>query len=443
MNFSPEQIISLAPDPASAKAGRGLASIGKWVSRGADEKAIWGECQGSGKDPYRTQIDLSEPAFRCSCPSRKFPCKHGLGLFLLYANQPAVFAKDPPPPWVSEWLAKRASQAEQKKAVQSDGEPTEKSAAKEPKNEAAKLKRAGDRQARVTAGLAELELWLVDLMRRGLGSLQSQPDRYWHQIAARLVDAQAPGLARRVRELSGLSNSVEGWTEIMLARLGSIYLLLEGFKRIETLPSEIQADIRSAIGWTIKEEELSSEPTVSDKWIVLGQRTYEEEGLVTQPTWLWGQSTGRNALALDFAAKGQALKANLIPGTGFDAELVFFPGNSLRVVIRNRLSSASREVAFPEGQNSEAFLSAYADFLGRNPWAETFPVVFDGLPVCRNDRWFVRDSANRLISLSPRFSNGWELMAVSGGHVVTVSGEWDGLHCFPFGVWNNGQYLRI
>src|SRR6267143_4812260 len=114
MNFSPEQIISLAPDPASAKAGRGLASIGKWVSRGADENAIWGECQGSGKDPYRTQIDLSEPAFRCSCPSRKFPCKHGLGLFLLYANQPAVFTTAALPAWVEAWLASRAQREQQR-----------------------------------------------------------------------------------------------------------------------------------------------------------------------------------------------------------------------------------------------------------------------------------------------------------------------------------------
>jgi uncharacterized Zn finger protein len=25
-------------------------------------------------------VDLSGPAFRCTCPSRKFPCKHGLAL---------------------------------------------------------------------------------------------------------------------------------------------------------------------------------------------------------------------------------------------------------------------------------------------------------------------------------------------------------------------------
>src|SRR5215470_17970544 len=87
MNYSAEQIIALAPDAASAKAGRSLATASKWQNVGHDERALWGECQGSGAKPYQTVIDLSEPAFKCTCPSRKFPCKHALGLFLLVANQ--------------------------------------------------------------------------------------------------------------------------------------------------------------------------------------------------------------------------------------------------------------------------------------------------------------------------------------------------------------------
>ncbi|MBD0269487.1 MAG: SWIM zinc finger family protein, partial [Cyanobacteria bacterium Co-bin8] len=84
--WTPEQVLALAPDAASAKNGRGLAIGHKWFTLGTHQSAVWGECQGSGKNPYRTQIDLSEPAFRCSCPSRKFPCKHGLALFLLLAE---------------------------------------------------------------------------------------------------------------------------------------------------------------------------------------------------------------------------------------------------------------------------------------------------------------------------------------------------------------------
>ena len=80
LNLTEEQILQLAPDDSSVKAGKGLATLSKWVLRECSGRAVWGHCQGSGKNPYQTVIDLNDIAFKCSCPSRKFPCKHGLGL---------------------------------------------------------------------------------------------------------------------------------------------------------------------------------------------------------------------------------------------------------------------------------------------------------------------------------------------------------------------------
>src|SRR5712671_5336003 len=97
MSWSIEQVLALAPDPASAKAGQGLSNPGKWLKLHCTERSVWGEVQGSGKDPYRTQADLLGPAFHCSCPSRKFPCKHGLGLMLTFAGWPAKMSIKPNP----------------------------------------------------------------------------------------------------------------------------------------------------------------------------------------------------------------------------------------------------------------------------------------------------------------------------------------------------------
>src|SRR5262245_16875069 len=160
MNWTAEQILALAPDAPSAKAGQGLATARKWQALGADEQAAWGLCQGSGKDPYQTQIDLTEPAFRCSCPSRKFPCKHGLGLFLLLATQPAAFKEKRPPDWVVEWVASRAKRAQQRVEKQEKVEAGEKTV-----DAAAQAKRAASRDAKVTTGLQELEVWLRDIAR--------------------------------------------------------------------------------------------------------------------------------------------------------------------------------------------------------------------------------------------------------------------------------------
>lgn len=89
MTLNAHQILAHAPDAASAKVNSQLTAPHHWSNLGPSQIALWGECQGSGKNPYRTQIDLNGPAFKCSCPSRKFPCKHGLGLYLLRAADSA------------------------------------------------------------------------------------------------------------------------------------------------------------------------------------------------------------------------------------------------------------------------------------------------------------------------------------------------------------------
>ena len=63
---------------------------------------------------------------------------------------------------------------------------------------AARAKRVESRERKVQGGLDELDRWLADLVRRGLNSARSEGYRFWDAMAARLVDAQAPSLARRV-----------------------------------------------------------------------------------------------------------------------------------------------------------------------------------------------------------------------------------------------------
>ncbi|WP_312879568.1 SWIM zinc finger family protein [Actinomadura luteofluorescens] len=110
--WSREQVLGLAPDASSARAAGGVAKPAKWAATGCDDEAVWGECRGSGKSAYRTCADLTGPAFRCTCPSRKFPCKHALALLFLWSDG-LVQAEGAPggagnrPGWVAEWVADR------------------------------------------------------------------------------------------------------------------------------------------------------------------------------------------------------------------------------------------------------------------------------------------------------------------------------------------------
>ena len=443
MNYSPEQIIALAPDAASAKAGRGLATPNKWQNVGRDERALWGECQGSGAKPYQTVIDLSEPAFKCSCPSRKFPCKHSLGLFLLVANDPSIAKTTTVPAWASEWLTKRNQQAQRKTetAKKAEEEPDEATLARRASQ---KAKRTLDREAKVVAGLKELELWLRDLVRHGLASAQTRSIDYWDQMAARLIDAQAPGVARRVRNLPRVVQSGDGWIEQLLSQVSSLFLLLKAYERLETLSIPTQADVRSAIGWTIKEEELPQENIVSDQWLVLGQRVTGDEGLRVRRTWLWGQVSGKSALVLEFAAPGQSLAFDLVPGTISDAELIFYPSNyPLRAGLRKRGDTAQLKEVLGYS-NSDQLMAAYAGVLALNPWIEAIPApVQTVVPLRRGDQWFARDSDGKLMSLRCETDTGWKLLALSGGYPITIVGEWSGRSLLPISAWADQRYVEI
>src|SRR5438093_3237274 len=177
-SFTIEQVLALAPDPASAKAGQGLANPGKWLKLHCAERSLWGEIQGSGKDPYRTQVDLSGPAFHCSCPSRKFPCKHGLGLMLIFAGHPAKVIQAAPPPWVEEYIAKREASAERKAAKSDPGtKPEDPEAAA--KREAERAKTVAKREQSVANGVEELKIWLSDTVKHGLAHARQNAARSW------------------------------------------------------------------------------------------------------------------------------------------------------------------------------------------------------------------------------------------------------------------------
>lgn len=98
------KILSYSPDEASSKNALALAKREKWEHVGAydDEEGeiVWGEIKGSGGETYHTRVGVDDLAFRCSCPSRKRPCKHALALGILRANDASVF-RDSPPAWVT------------------------------------------------------------------------------------------------------------------------------------------------------------------------------------------------------------------------------------------------------------------------------------------------------------------------------------------------------
>ncbi len=439
LQWSVEQVLGLAPDDGSAKAGQGLARASKWKDLGQADTAVWGAIQGSGKEPYRVRVDMTEPAFKCNCPSRKFPCKHGLGLLLILAEHADAIPKGEPPDWVAEWLAQRAKRQETKAAKAAEAREVDAEA---------QAKRVAKRQARVEDGVDELALWLQDLVRQGLGTAQAQPVSYWESMAARLVDAQAPGLARHVRRLGQIVSSGEGWQDRSLAAVGRMHLLCEAHRRIGELPADVQADVRVAVGWTVPKEELLKLPRWADIWCVLAQGVEREEQLRVQRTWLLGVASRRLALILQFAAGTQGFEQTFRVGSQFSCELTYYPGAvPIRaVLVGDRSDPIEPSKPLPQAASLADALGEYARALAQQPWLETWPMRVNGVVSQvrgEHGNLLLSDERGRGLSIVDRFTGAWHLLAISGGAPLEVFGEWDGNALRPLAARSRGRLFAF
>jgi hypothetical protein len=419
------RVLALAPDASSLRAAQLLASGRSWPLTGAThDRALWGECLGSAVTPYRTVVDLSGPAYRCSCPSRKFPCKHAVALMLLWSDG-TVGANGGPPDWAAGWLAARLAKASDQKEPKAPADP------------AAALRRAEQREARVASGLTELDRWLCDQVRQGLAASQRYGYRHWDDIAARMIDAQAPGLAERLRALAAVPYSGPGWDSRLVEEYALLRLLAVAGREPAALPPPLRDTVRSRVGFTVRQADvLASATPVRDHWRVLARRDLDQDRIRTRRVWLRGRQTGRTALVLSFAAAGQSLDDSLTVGIQTDADLSFYPSAvPLRALVATRYDTGP--CGPPPGTTIGGLLAGYAAALAEDPWLDTWPAVLAATPA-RAPAPCLYDAAGEALPLHPGAGDCWPLYALSGGHPLTVAGEWTPRGLWPLTAWDQG-----
>lgn len=415
-------ILALAPDASSAASARKLAAPGQWPSLNALEGLLWGECQGSGKIPYLTAVDLEGLVAKCSCPSRKFPCKHGLALLLLHASHGGDFGGQPAPESVQSWLAGRRNRA-------GKSEQAAEVAVKQEADPAAQARRRAAREKKVTAGLEGLHLFLADLVRDGLAAAAARPYGDWDTQAARLMDAQVPGAARRLARIPELL----GDPAALLAHLGELALLAEGWANREALSEDQQADLRAALGFPLNAAGLLETQGVRARWNVLGHLTVQEDALTVRRTWL--RHGDHTALLLDFAPAGRPLPPGLPLGHSVGAELVFAPSAfPQRAVLKGEAGEAG-PLAHPPPLDLNAMLSAHADALARNPWLERAAYLLGPVWARPGEPWRVVDREGGSLPLAGDERPLLHLLAEGGGAAAQLFGEWDGLAFTPLRFW--------
>ncbi len=451
--WSVEQVESVAPSAAAVSAAQPLATPVRWAGLGADERAVWGSCRGSGAEPYDTMVDHVEVGFACTCPSRKSPCKHALALLLLWVRGQVVDTAAPRS--VEAWLQRRSAPRSPRSSIGppdasepaatdpagveppaiepateraaaepvatelAESDPAEEGAAAlgrgdriddldpgppEPLPEPDRDQSRDDRIARMHAGLTELDRWLDDRIRTGLADPSLARYATWDDLAARLVDAQAGSLANRIRRLAGLVGASPDWHDDVLAELGLLHLLSQAGRHLGTLPSPLADAVATAVGWQVKQADVLDGVPDTDEWVVAGRSDVREDRIEVRRHWLRGVATGRWALVLSFAAYQQSLDTSLIVGSSLRADLHRYPGPALRALVGTRYDAATQPVnarltaptAAPPAQTIASACDELGSMLAAEPWLDRLAVTVHARLARSGPAWALADGTGSL-----------------------------------------------
>lgn len=476
MSITLDTVESMAPDQASVKAANKLLKPSKWPLLGIDSsrQIIWGECQGSGANPYRISIAMDDLGYKCSCPSRKFPCKHVLCVMWQYAETAGAFQESQAPEWVEDWLSRR--RGPKKGAAGEDDKAKPKVSVfaarmvveekpEDPKvlerKRAQAEKRKAERESSILDGLEELESWLSDQISSGLGGFSSVARERCRLAGQRLVDAKAPGLASWVDELPSryFNMKEELRPDFLIEEFGKLYLLIEAYRKQESLPDDLREDVRRIAGWSLKRDELLEERRavrVSGNWMVL--KVLEEiqaDQLRRYETWLWNIDEADHAFAvlIDFVpfAVGKAVPP-FVQGEMFQGEVVYYPSAvPLRAVINER-QAIEQEINpvdidwAKQGQSLVDALDRFRDQVSIQPWVNRFPLLIGGVQVVRSkdgEFWVADDRREHGVPLSNRDVHG--LVPLTAVGTVDCIGLWDGKYFealamkSEWGCWYSSQ----
>jgi hypothetical protein len=420
-----EQVAAVAPSPRSVAAAEPLAAAARWSAFGGDDRALWGRCRGSGAEPYDTMVDHVDVAWRCTCPSRKHPCKHALALLLLWVRGAVPDATRPES--VASWIGRR----DRPRAPVPSGDRS--GAGEHPGGDAEDTEPAptdrddldrsrDERVARMSEGLAELDRWLEDRLRTGLADPALARYATWDGLAARLVDARAGALANRVRRLAGLVGAGPDWHADVLAELGLLHLLARAGRRLPELPGPLADAVAAASGWQVRQADVLAGVPETDEWVVAGRSDTREDRIEVRRIWVRGARSGRWAMLLSFAAYRQSLDESFTVGTVVHADLHRYPGGSLRALAGHRYADP-----LPFSEPRAATIAGACDEIGvaiaAEPWSERFPATVAAAPTVLDGRWVLADTTGSLPLLGDARSLGTLLAASAGGPVVTTI-EW-------------------
>ncbi len=342
MEITKAFIASFAPDSSSFSNGESLVRKGNFIKlcKDTENTVIFGECSGSGSKPYFVSVDFinpESPIARCSCPSRKIPCKHAIGIMIAFADGKAFAEAEIPEDIKSKREKIQKREEKQQKTAESDDSLDAPKKAK--KTNAAALAKKIQSQLE---GLSIAESLIITIVRDGFGGANAKTNAEIEKQARQMGDHFLPGVQQELLDLffilskedreASYTQAYEQITRIYaLIKKGREYL----HQKLENpaMERDTKSEIEAALGHPWKLTELAEAGLAEQdaRLVQLAFSVYENNAAKeTVETGIWINLNdgfiGETKNIIPFKAKKHIAQQDSIMGVLYTSALYKYPG---------------------------------------------------------------------------------------------------------------------
>ncbi|KAJ51908.1 putative nucleic acid-binding Zn finger protein [Clostridium tetanomorphum] len=421
INLSKEYIDSLATNASAMKNGNKLSKDGSFVklNKSEDESIIFGECKGSGKNNYLCSADFineSNPVFRCSCPSKQFPCKHTLGLLYAFVDGKKFTVENIP----EDIIEKRA------KIEKKEQNKIEKKKAPAKKNKSAIKKKINAQ----LEGIELLDKIVKGILKQGFASIHKENIKELNSQLKELGNYYIPGVQAELKRL--IEKIFDSEVDNENALMQAIYLkslVKEGKKHLlnrledEEMNLSVSSDMEELLGhaWKLTElEELDQfKKDVNlvqlsfSSYVDTAREEYIDEGIFLD------LNTGeiRNTYNYRPLRRKSDAEGEYAPNCLLEIPTLYiYPGQlNLRVrweeMIIKEMQQEHYEKAFSFGEKSYAHVIKKIKNYIKNPLVSKMPSIllrYSTLGKVENN-WVIEDEeGNRLVLNEDEYDLGYK-----------------------------------
>ncbi len=169
-----------------------------------------------------------------------------------------------------------------------------------------------------------------------------------------------------------------------LSEYAQLHLLARAHERLDTLPPDLAATVRSRVGYPTSRKDVLTRPAVTDHWAVLGVRDLVDGTVPGRRIWLRGRDSGQWAMLLTFSDPdwrlagsryGPAKARHRTP-----RQPAFYPGQPPMRAVRGSgtPSRSPRTARFPPGTSMPCWRGTPPG-LEQDPWL-TWLALLTGTP---------------------------------------------------------------